>query len=233
MEQLALLRDNLIIGLIILKTTEETKCDLDVAAAWSVSAKIVLKNITRFSSNQLVFGKNPNFSGVCTDSLLASQPRSFNDIVAENLNTLHSARNNFIKMKILQNSKIQTLTFTDIILVILSFKDSQVWRGPRAVIRRDVPLVLLVLKWFFLSGSLFFPKRVCHKKGGVGKIGDCFKKGSIYYFRTNQVFPKLFFFERLMCEFCLSTPFLSIYFVFYRKNLSFIESNRQIYDFYY
>lgn len=119
---MVLLRDNLILGLIILKTTEETKCDLDVAAAWSVSAKIVLKNITRFSSNQLVFDKNPNFSGVCTDSLLALQPRSFNDIVAENLNTLHSAGNNFIKMKTLQNSKIQTLAFTSIILVILSLK---------------------------------------------------------------------------------------------------------------
>ena len=38
-----------------------------------------------------------------------------------------------------------------------------------------------------------------YEKGGVGKIGGCFKKGCITYFHTSQPFPVLSFSECLMC----------------------------------
>ena len=61
-----------------------------------------------------------------------------------------------------------------------------------------------------------------NKNGGGG---GCFKKGGITCFHTSLLFPVLTFAECLVCEcvcvFCLFTPFLSVLFVFYRKNLVF------------
>lgn len=48
-----LLRDNAILGLTVFKTTEETKCDLEVAVAWEgeggVSVYNSIKKVNRFS----------------------------------------------------------------------------------------------------------------------------------------------------------------------------------------
>ena len=56
--------------------------------------------------------------------------------------------------------------------------------------------------------QIFFIKR------GVGKIGGCFKKVDITYFLLTNPF------QCLVCVFfCLFTSFLSVLFVFHRKNL--------------
>ena len=60
------------------------------------------------------------------------------------------------------------------------------------------------------------------KKGGVGKIvGVILKKGGgITYFHTNPFQSYMSFSEPLVCAFCLFIPFLSLLFVFHRKNLA-------------
>ena len=74
-----------------------------------------------------------------------------------------------------------------------------------------------------------------HKKGGVGKIGGVLLKKSgtlsLIFILTNPFQPHLSLSE-WWCVFCLFTPYLLIFFVFHGKNLSCIESNQQIYDFY-
>ena len=71
---------------------------VEVGVTWAVSAKNALKN-SRFLPNQSVFGKNPYFLSACTDLLLALDDRKASEIVAENLNTLHSTRKKLSKNK--------------------------------------------------------------------------------------------------------------------------------------
>ena len=53
-------RHNAIIENMVEKVMCESKCSIDVALAWAVSAKNSLHNSYGYSPNQLVFGRNPN-----------------------------------------------------------------------------------------------------------------------------------------------------------------------------
>ena len=61
------------------------------------SAKNSLVNVHGFSSNQLIFGKNPYYPNISEDKLPALEALTCIEKVAENLNVLHSARQQFIK----------------------------------------------------------------------------------------------------------------------------------------
>ena len=84
---------NAIMGEGVSKVVEDTRCSLEVALAWAVSAKNALQNLHGFSPNQVVFGRNPNF---LHDILLALEAKTNSEIVAENLNAMHSAKKAFI-----------------------------------------------------------------------------------------------------------------------------------------
>ena len=90
-------RHNAILGLTVSKTIEDTKCDLELALSWALSANNSLKNVNGYSPNQLVFGRNPNFPNVLDNKLPALEKKTTSENVAENLNAMHSARQNFIK----------------------------------------------------------------------------------------------------------------------------------------
>ena len=81
----------------MIKTMEDAKCDAAMALAWSVSAKNALLNSEGFSPNQLVFGFNPNLPSVVSDLPPALSKTTSSDIVRKNLESLHTARANFIK----------------------------------------------------------------------------------------------------------------------------------------
>ena len=85
-------RHNAILGLTVAKTIEETKCDLEMAVAWAVSAKNSLKNVNGFSPNQLVFGKNPNFPNVSSDNLPALENIIFYHILLCNVDSASQIR---------------------------------------------------------------------------------------------------------------------------------------------
>ena len=55
-------RHNAILGNMISKVMEDTKCKLKDAISWAVSAKNALSNVYGYSPNQLVFGKKKQFS---------------------------------------------------------------------------------------------------------------------------------------------------------------------------
>ena len=87
------------------KGMKDVNCQLEVAVAWSVSAKNCLKNVYGFSSNQLAFGRNPNYPNNSDNQLPALERKTSSQIVAENLNVMHSARKEFIKNELHEKLK--------------------------------------------------------------------------------------------------------------------------------
>lgn len=90
-------KHNGILGLMVLKVIKDSNCSLKTALVWAVSAKNSLVNVHGFSSNQLIFGKNPYYPNISEDKLPALEALTCIEKVAENLNVLHSARQQFIK----------------------------------------------------------------------------------------------------------------------------------------
>ena len=90
-------RHNAILGSMISKVKDDTGCNLEVAVASAVASKNALANVYGFSSNQSVFGKNPNFPSNLTNKLPALEPVTSSDIVRQNLTAIHSARKAFIE----------------------------------------------------------------------------------------------------------------------------------------
>ena len=79
------------------KIMAEQSCSLEEAVAWAMSAKNSLKNVHGFSPNQLVIGSNPNFPNVINNAPPDSEGKTTSQIVADNLNTMHAARQAFIQ----------------------------------------------------------------------------------------------------------------------------------------
>ena len=68
-----------------------------VALSWTVSAKNCLKSVHGFSLNQLTFGRNPNISNVFDNAVPALQGRTLRELVASNLNAMHTTRQHYAK----------------------------------------------------------------------------------------------------------------------------------------
>ena len=79
------------------KVKEESNGSLEIALAWSLSAKNSLANVYGYSPNQLLFGKNPNLPNTLVNDLPALEETTSSKLIAEHLNALHSVRENFIK----------------------------------------------------------------------------------------------------------------------------------------
>ena len=89
-------RMNAVIGRNVKKIMLDSKCSIDEALAWSVSARNSLSNSSGFSPNQLVFGFNPCLPNVAGDKLPALEQSTF-EMVRRNLNAMHSARQSAIQ----------------------------------------------------------------------------------------------------------------------------------------
>ncbi len=136
-------RHNAILGEMILKTMEDTGCDMDVAIAWATSAKNSLHNNNGFSPNQLVFGFNPNLPSVLTNQPPALEGTSTSERVAMNLNAMHAARRSFIENESaeklrrayrhqIRDNKLQDYQNGD--LVLYKRNESDRWMGPGRVL---------------------------------------------------------------------------------------------------
>lgn len=139
-------RLNAVIGNIVRKILADSKCDLEVALAWAVSARNALTNYTGFSPNQLVFGHNPGLPNVLTSDPPALEPTSASEIVRNNLNALHLARQEFVKSESSERlaralrHTIRSSDKNDIQNgdeVFYKRNDSSEWHGPGIVIGRD------------------------------------------------------------------------------------------------
>ena len=90
-------RHNVVFGVTVSKTTEETSCDLDVAVVGLWVPKNALKTVNGFSPINLYMEKIQIFPNVSDDLLPALENKTTSQTVAENRKALHSTNKNFIK----------------------------------------------------------------------------------------------------------------------------------------
>ena len=121
-------------------------CSLEVALAWCLSAKNVLLNSYGYGPNQLVFSYNPKFLSISENKLPALEGATSSELLASRLNALHSAKTRLIETeadeKLCRALKYKTRTATSLKYqtrdkVCYKRKDSNYWKGPRAVIGYD------------------------------------------------------------------------------------------------
>ena len=145
-------RHNAIIGSTVKKIIEDVGCSFDLALAWAVSSKNALHNIGGFSPNQLVFGFNPNIPNVANNKPPALECVSSSDVVARNLNALHSARRAFIESE--SSEKLQRAlrhqirpdfaqSYSNGDLVYYKRNESPRWLGPGSVIGTENKQILV------------------------------------------------------------------------------------------
>ena len=69
---------------------------ISILLKWANMAKSTLAMWNGFSSNQIVFGKNPNLPNIMTDKLPALEGVTESKSLAMHLNALHAAREQFV-----------------------------------------------------------------------------------------------------------------------------------------
>ena len=145
-------RLNGVIAGMVDKIMLDSKCEEEIALAWAVSARNSLDNNFGFSPNQLVFSFNPCFPNLSCNNPPAFENVESSDMVRNNLNALHSARQEFIKCesserirRALRHNTRETsmLNIQTGDEVYYKRKNSNQWHGPGTVIGRDGKQVIV------------------------------------------------------------------------------------------
>ena len=145
-------RHNAILEDVLLKVLADSQCHIDVALAWSVSAKNALHNCSGFSPNQLVFGFNPNLPSILNNKPPALRSVTSSQLVADNLSALHMARKAFVeseasrKLKSALNRQTRSATSKSYVIgdsVYYKRKAEKEWRGPGKIIGIDGKVILV------------------------------------------------------------------------------------------
>ena len=93
-------RNHYVIDLCVQQLQEEDpNINLNVALAWAVNAKNSMMNYNGYSPIQLVLGTNPNLPSISSNKLLAMEDIEVSDILRKHLNTLHAAKDAYVKSK--------------------------------------------------------------------------------------------------------------------------------------
>ena len=133
-------------GYTMAKTITNTKSDLELALAWVLSAKFLLKNFSGFSPNQIVFGHNLNSNLPALEGAMSSQ------VVADDLSTTHAARQAFTQSEASKrvrrtlHHQIRTSGDAHCVAgdsVYYKLKNSNQWHGPGKVIGHEGKQVLV------------------------------------------------------------------------------------------
>ena len=145
-------RHNQTIGEMVMKLREDTKCSMETAVAWSVSAKNALTNIHGFSPAQLVLGYIPSLPSVQTNKPPALSAESYSKLIEDHLKVMHAARTEYLrsesssKIRRALNNNIRTtgdIKFVNGDRVYYKRHDSKRWHGPGYVIGQDGQHVLV------------------------------------------------------------------------------------------
>ena len=145
-------RHNGVLKVSTMKIIEDTGCNLQTGVAWAVSAKNTLNNNFGYSSNMIVFGKNPSFPSVLSDNITALTAENVSQVVEENMKAMHTARKAFIEAE--SSEKIKRALAHNIRTsceenyqngerVYFKRDDSKRWYGPGTVIGQDGKQVLV------------------------------------------------------------------------------------------
>ena len=158
-------RGNTMLYETMMKTKEDCKCSIETALAWAVCAKNCLQNVNGYSPNQLVLGRNVNLPSVAHDKLPALEHPTHSDMVRENLNTMHKARENFIKSeaseKIKRALKHNVRTYSEVSFspgeeVYYKSRNDKRWKGPAKVLGKESNFVLI------RNGASYFRCHPCN-----------------------------------------------------------------------
>ena len=153
-------RHNGILAEMVYKTMEDTKCSLETALMWSVTAKNTLSNVYGFSPCQLVLGRNASFPSIVHDKLPALDKEYSTEYMRKNLDVLHRARENYVKAesseKLQRAMRMKTRTHTGKVFevgqsVYFKRKDSNRWKGPGDVIGVQGETVAVLLSVAVIS----------------------------------------------------------------------------------
>ena len=138
-------RHNAVISDLASKVMADSRCTLNMAVPWAISAKNSLSNVYGFSPNQLVFGRNSNYPTVHLDKPPAQNLCS-NDFIAKHLIALHKARQAFTAQesceKLRRALNKQTRNYSNTVYnngdeVYYKRKNSAEWHGPAKVLGKD------------------------------------------------------------------------------------------------
>ena len=141
-----------IVGYTVTKTMKDAGCDLELALSWEVATKNSHKNVNVFSPNELVFEGNANFPTALNSKLSAIVRKSSNEVVTNNINTLHTAKQAFIQSessdRIWRALQYQTRTFGDVCYftggtVYYKRENDTQWHGPGTVIGQEGKEILV------------------------------------------------------------------------------------------
>ena len=136
----------------MMKTMEDAKCSMETALAWAVCAKNSLQNTFGYSPNQLVFGVNVHLPSVEHNEPPALKAPQHSDLVRENLNALHKARENFIKSesseRIKRALRHNVRTYVEVEFspgekVYYKRRTVKGWKGPAKVVGKETNFVLI------------------------------------------------------------------------------------------
>ena len=166
-------RHNAILGNMVLKVMEDTKCKLEDAIVWAVAAKNSLANVYGYSPCQLVFGKNPGYPSVLHDKMPALSSETKSEMLSDKLNALHSARKAFVTAesdeRIRRALRQKTRNYSTSIYqngdsVFYKRENVPAWKGPGVVIGQDGQTILVK------HGSTYVrvhPSRITHEYAEV------------------------------------------------------------------
>ena len=145
-------RGNKVLFESMMKTKEDVGCDTETALAWAVSAKNCLQNVYGFSPNQLVLSQNVTLPNVIDSEPPALESHTSCDLVRQNLNAMHSAREQFVKAESSDKIKRALLknvrTYSEVDFqsgekVYFRRKNLKGWKGPGKVLGKEGNFVLI------------------------------------------------------------------------------------------
>ena len=145
-------RHNGIIASMMDRVVADVGCKVNIALHWSVAAKNSLANVSGFSPNMLVFGRNISFPSGMNNKPPANNQKALNRYVADILNAIQCARLEFVRQEALEKLRRalnrKSRTYSDVIyhsgdMVYFKRNSSKTWHGPAKVIGKDCKQILL------------------------------------------------------------------------------------------
>ena len=139
-------RHNLVISEMLHKVLQDTNCDFDMALCWCLCAKNSLQNNHGFSPLQLSIGMNPRLPSILSNRPPAYDSTSCSNLIRDNLNGLHRAREAFIESERSErisralSHNVRTsnnVKYTCGDQVYYKRRNSRQWKGPGVVIGQD------------------------------------------------------------------------------------------------
>ena len=145
-------RHNATLSEMLHRVTAENAMEFETALAWALQAKNSLTNVHGFSPAQLAIGYTPQIPDVMNSKPPALEEKDAQDIVAENLSHMKTAREAYIKAESSERIKRALRhnirpsgknKFFSGDVVYYKRKDCRKWKGPGKVIGSDSSNILI------------------------------------------------------------------------------------------